>query len=308
MKKVILSIITTIGLVFWGCFGTSDMSKEQISVASLPRVSGDFSSYWFGGEAELNHYIYRINRYGAWREGYQILLFVTEDFSKSQQVKLDAPPANIADRLPVLKLNALQRFQTGIYDYSAMQSLFSPLDVRSYPRGLKSTASVQDWCGQTFTQINLSDSLYRLRSFSYFESEGDIDVKTQRPALLEDDLLTHLRIDPNSVPTGRLWLIPNPVYTALRHQPLVPQEATLRLSAASATGERTCEVEYAQSARRILVKLEANFPHRILEIQTFNGTALETEAKLTKSIKSAYWAKNAPQYDGLRAEFGLKPL
>jgi hypothetical protein len=99
--------------------------------------------------------------------------FVTEDFSKSKQVKLDRPEAAGADRLPVLKLNLVKKFNTGIYPYSLMLSVFSPVDISASTHAVKTVASVQEWCGMTFTQINNKNGKYETTWNSYFESEGD---------------------------------------------------------------------------------------------------------------------------------------
>jgi hypothetical protein len=48
-----------------------------------------FKNYWYKGKAEVNSYNLLQSRYGEVREGKAMLLFVTEDFSKKKQVKLD---------------------------------------------------------------------------------------------------------------------------------------------------------------------------------------------------------------------------
>ena len=63
-----------------------------------------------------------------------------------------------------------------------LQSIFTPIDWKNRPRSLKTSASVQEWCGHVFTQMNLTDGgkNWRLRGFSYFEKEGDSDEKLPR--------------------------------------------------------------------------------------------------------------------------------
>lgn len=102
-----------------------------------------------------------------------MLIFVTEDFSNSKQVKLDNPEANMDDAVKVLKLNLVMKFNTGIYRYSIMESVFTPVYSGKHPDTLKLTSSSQEWCGNVFTQLNLDENSYNVRLFSYFESEGD---------------------------------------------------------------------------------------------------------------------------------------
>ncbi len=56
-------------------------------------------------------------------------------------------------------------------------------------------------------KAGLSDQ-FEIESHSYFESEGDQDFKLDK-AILENELWTQLRIDPASLPTGTLEMIPS---------------------------------------------------------------------------------------------------
>ena len=107
-------------------------------------------------------------RYGEIHEGDAVLVFVTEEINPALQVKADySGPENV----PILKLNAVRKFFTGIYPYSIMTSVFTPMDVLKYPLPLKITSSSQEWCGHVYTQMNLSDNEYRVRVHSYFEKD-----------------------------------------------------------------------------------------------------------------------------------------
>ena len=64
-------------------------------------------------------------------------------------------------------------YRTGIYPYSLMTSVFSPVDTEGVQFPEKITMSTQEWCGHVFTQMNLKWNGYRTRSFSYFEGEHD---------------------------------------------------------------------------------------------------------------------------------------
>ena len=60
-------------------------------------------------------------RYGELRHGTAVLVYVTETFTQAQRVKSDGKHT---DEMPVLKLNEVRDFQTGIYDYNTMLSVF----------------------------------------------------------------------------------------------------------------------------------------------------------------------------------------
>ncbi len=76
----------------------------------------------------MSTYDFLQNRYGEERTGEAILVFVTEDFSASKQVKLDNSAEAGKDKVPIMKLNHIRRFVTGIYDYSMTLSVFTPVD------------------------------------------------------------------------------------------------------------------------------------------------------------------------------------
>ncbi|NJN35121.1 MAG: hypothetical protein HC817_13575 [Saprospiraceae bacterium] len=223
MKSIILSIITISTVAFLGCESANtntppSQNKVEGQALFAAETSDQFNAYWFAGKAEISSYNYTINRYGQDRKGYAVFIFVTEDLSNTKQVKLDDPAKAGNDRVPVLKLNAVQRFKTGIYDYSMMSSLFTPIDFKNMPHALKSNTTVQDWCGQVFTQMNLRGKEYKIEQYSYFETEGDqkMGLNTEG-VLLEDELLSRLRLDPSSVPT-KIKLVPNLTFSRLRHK------------------------------------------------------------------------------------------
>lgn len=131
----------------------------------------EFWSRWGDGRAEVAAYRLVQPRYGELRHGQAALIFVTETFTAAQGVKSDG---GHADEFPVLKLNETRRFQTGIYDYSALMSAFVPLDGR-LPRGqaAKLTLSVQEWCGHVFDLVRVDGRRLRRTLHSYFDGEAD---------------------------------------------------------------------------------------------------------------------------------------
>lgn len=266
-------------------------------------VKGDFGEYWYQGMAEINSYNLEQSRYGEMREGDAVLVFVTEDFSKSKQVKLDYPARSEEDKVSVLKLNSIRKFKTGIYDYSMMQSVFTPVDIKVYPNSLKTTVSSQEWCGHTFTQLNLEDDKYLFSQRSYFESEGDETMKLDN-VLLEDELFSRIRINPNSIPTGNVELIPSLFYSRLAHTDSKPKMARIRIVEKEAMN---LVVEYLHFERALTIGFERDFPHRILSwTETGGNGKVLSKATLRESIRNAYWTKNSNEYEALRDTLQLK--
>ncbi|MEL6251278.1 MAG: septum formation inhibitor Maf, partial [Bacteroidota bacterium] len=188
--------------------------------------SENFNEYWYKGEAEISSYKLEQARYGEIHEGHAVLVYVTEDFSKIKQVKLDNAGSAGADRVPILKLNLTKKFNTGIYPYSIMQSIFTPVEVDKHPHSLKTTMSSQEWCGHVFAQLNNRKDHYELSSYSYFESEGDVHKQLEK-VLLEDELWNKIRINPAELPIGKVKLIPSVIHSRLRHRALKTEEANI---------------------------------------------------------------------------------
>jgi hypothetical protein len=258
---------------------------------------GEFATYWYDGKAEISSYDLNIVRYGEYRKGDAVMIFVTEDFSASRQVKLDYPEDAGNDRAPVLKLNAVWKFKTGIYDYSLMSSLFTPIDMAQYPNSLKLTCSVQDWCGQVYTQLNREKNAYLVRQYSYFETEGDRSYKV-KPDMLEDELFTRIRINPASIAQGEADLIPGGFYARLSHEAIKPKRARIQFLESEATTQ--CLVEYLHLDRTLRIHFETAFPHRIISWTEEENQQVTVSGKLRQSIQSAYWAENANEFLPLR--------
>src|SRR5512132_1845369 len=187
-----------------------------------------FGRYWYQGKAELTRYELNQARYGEMHTGEAVLIFVTEPFRPDRQVKLER--GDPSRGTTVLKLNAVRKFFTGIYPYSLMTSTFTPVDFgANRPRTLKVASSSQEWCGQTFTQLNLRNGRYEGALRSYFEEEGDRAFGFPA-AWLEDELWTRIRLAPETLPVGRIEIVPGLQYARLWHKDVRPEqaEATIR--------------------------------------------------------------------------------
>ena len=255
-----------------------------------------FQEYWFDGTAEISRYELIQDRYGEPRTGDAVLIFVKEDFTPVTQVKADRPDKN---SVAVLKMNFVKKFLTGIYPYSIMTSVFTPLDTAAHPQALKTTTSVQEWCGQTFLQWNLRGKHYEGFGYSYFESEGDGQYSV-KGALLEDDVWMKIRLQPDSLPVGKFDSVPGSQAIRLFHQNpgAMPAEGALERTGPLST----YFIRYRDEGRTLSIDFDTAFPHRILGWkETVRGKV--TEARRTHTEKLDYWNYNGntdlPQRDKL---------
>lgn len=286
---------------------TADTSTNAAPVkpALVSGENNDFNDYWFSGVAELNAYRLQQNRYGETREGEAVLIFVTEPFSLSEQVKIDEPRSTEEeDKVSVLKMNALRRFSTGIYDYSMMSSVFTPISWDKYPHTLKLTCSSQDWCGHSWTQLNRTDDGYRLRQMSYFQAEGDIETNLGE-ALTEDELFNRLRINPGQVETEKVNLIPGLFFARTAHQKLKPKQARISFKREKEASVR-CVVEYLHLDRTLLIDFGSEFPHEIIGWEEIDNGQTTVKAVRNRALRSPYWQRNGNEYAYLRDSLGLR--
>lgn len=300
MDRFFLSfILALLGLSSVRCTYSSGSAPVPAPLTGSGIPSSGFNDYWYRGKAEICTYQVEQERYGEMRPAEQVNIFVTEDFSGKKEVKLDDPGKAESDRVPVLKLNVVRRFHTGIYDYNLMASVFTPVNATP---SLKATYSVFDWCGQVFTQFNLDKNEYRIRSFSYFETEGDQDMRLGN-TMLEDEILTRLRINPAGLPAGKVNLIPSAFYLRFRHQPFRSHPAVL--SAEAGEKESRIRIGYEDIPRTLVITYETAFPNRILGWEEMDNGKILSKGTLKSSLMTDYWRQHDNASAGLRDSLKL---
>jgi hypothetical protein len=264
-----------------------------------------FGQYWNQGKAELTRYKLDQARYGEMHSGEAVLIFVTEPFLPEKQVKLERgdPSKGIA----VLKLNFVRKFFTGIYPYSLMTSTFTPVDF-TRTRTLKVSSESQEWCGQTFTQLNFRNGRYAGLLRSYFEDEGDRAFDFA-PAWLEDELWTRIRLAPETLPIGDVTVVPGLQYARLWHKAVRPEKATASLRGDGK--ENVYTLDYSAIPRKLAIRFDKAFPYKILSWEEtqpggFDGSPLlTTKAVATGSLMLDYWRRHGNADAHYRKELGL---
>jgi len=278
-----------------------------VTPEEFARTHHTFERYWYQGVAEIGRYELEQSRYGETHDGEAVLIFVTEDFLAGDQVKHEFGPRR--DAVPILKLNATRRFYTGVYPYTIMTSLFAPVDGGAI---LKRSSSMQEWCGNSFSQLNRRDDGYRVEQRSYFQAEGDRSFRVG-DALVEEELYARIRRDPEGLPTGSLSVIPAAHHLRMAHRETAPAlaQASLRWLDGSDAGEGPVgeyTLAYAEIGRTLVVTFEGAFPHRILawEERDDHGRSV-TRARLTHDILLDYWNRNGADDGEWRRALGLSP-
>lgn len=267
----------------------------------LPLGADQIRDYWFNA-AEISTFNLSQSRYGKNHPGHAEFIFVTERFLPGIQVKDESGKGG---SIPVLKLNALRTFNTGIYSYRTMTSTFRPIDFMQFPTALKSTTSIQDWCGQAFQQFNFRDSGWAVEIRSYFEDTADRNF-TLPPAPLEDELWITLRLDPGKLPVGKIKIIPGSVLSRFTHQPVSPENA---VAALTTSGEiSTYSVLYPELERSLEISFDTEFPYIIRKWTEATPTGTSTAILSKRVMNIPYWQMHEPQDAEKRHALGLSPI
>ena len=307
-------IFVFIGLALLSCASDQPRNTKTVTEASVwaPPYSDKFGEYWYQGKGEITSYDLKQSRYGEIHDGTAVLVFVTEDFSKSKQVKLDYPGRNPDDKVSVMKVNFTKKFYTGVYPYSTMHSAFTPISADKYPYTLKVTSSSQEWCGHTFMQMNLQEDDYRVQLHSYFESEGEQDYTIEK-AILEDEIWNRIRLSPDKLPTGKVKIIPGTIISRFAHSEFKPNEAEVSLRPSEENEDwHTYSITYEKSQRTLDIHFHKRFPHEIMGWDEsypvrWSGQpqVLTTTARKKASIFTNYWSKNNLADSVYRKQLGL---
>jgi len=301
--------IIVFSLLFTSISCTNDNENKQTQLSD----SQEFRKYWFDNKAEISSYDLVQAQYGKLNKGEAVMVFVSEEFRLDKQVKLESDAEENATT--VLKLNFIKKFITGIYDYSMYTSVFTPVQTNTFSATLKVTNTNQEWCGQSFLQLNYHQNGYQVLGKSYFEEEVS-DENHIDYAMLEDELWTKIRLLPiEQLPQGNILMVPSMKSLRLRHKKVQAEMTKIKLE--SYKGDSTFkgkdlmdyQIKFPETQRDLRIIFEKGFPHQIVG---WEDTYEEKNKKLTSrgvlkaTIQNAYWEKNSPADTTYRKLLKLK--
>ncbi|MBD3420466.1 MAG: hypothetical protein GF398_10145 [Chitinivibrionales bacterium] len=285
-----------------------------ITVAATLVSADQFNNLWYDGNAELSTYVLKEKRYGEMRDGVRIMVFVTEPLRLSTKIK---PDSKIPDeeKIKVIKLNDLRKFVTGVYDYSAMTSVFAAVEEKpDIPQGstVKVASTMQEWCGTVFDRMRRDGDAYQGVLYSYFESEGETTYafKHQNSVESEDNLWLLVRELQGPIleigESKQMRLIPSQWHIRKTHTDHRIVDATLRK-------ERQTTLETAIGRKKAIVWswtiddavtkvwVEAEYPHKILKFSEPDGS----HGSISASVREPYWKLHRNKDLPLRKKLAL---
>lgn len=276
-----------------------------------------FLKYWKSGLAEISSYDITAERYGEMRRAQGVLVFVYEETSAKTRIKVESGKTLPSQRIPTLKLNNVLKFNTGIYDYSVMTSVFSGLSGAGVKRPfqpLKVSFTSQEWCGQVYQHVLPRPEGLVSEIHSYFEAEGDARTVLAYPKgelYYEDEMPILVReLDGTLLKPGesrKVNLVPGLWERRKRHEPLAIIPGILTkvgpdsLRHAGATMRiQTWTLDHA--GMKTTYHVEDIPPRKLLAWENSRGE----KGRLIKSLRKTYWELNANKDEGLRQELGLR--
>jgi len=290
--------------------GISSLALAATLAAAAPTTTASpaFWKGWGDGKAELSGYAITTKRYGSPRDGKVVLIYVTEPMDRRTWIKDDAGDVPAEDRINVLKLNAVLKFQTGIYPYSVMTSVFAPVDAQGAERfaPAKISMSAQEWCGQVYQRVLPAPGSFVSELRSYFHAEGDRDTTVKTPAgtLYEDALLIQLRELDGPFAGGRNWagsIVPSLWSLRKSHGSLEPVAATIKREDATRDGAAVTRFTLAYGSLTTTYDVEKAPPRRVLAWKSSGGD----EARILKTTRLPYWQLNGPGDEKYLQQLGL---
>lgn len=293
---------------------TASLPSAAAAPATAPR---DFWAHWGDGKAELSGYALTQPRYGEPRDGTAVLIFVTEDFSWSERVKADPGQHPDADIRKVLKVNANRDFQTGIYPYHVMTSVFARVDAGDGMPAfspIKTAFSAQEWCGMVYTEATMGPGDLRRVEHTYFDGDtrppatiavpGDVVYGDALPLVVRG--FGGPAVEPGGEATVPWW--PSTLSVRFAHEEPKLGEAriaraaateTLVVPAGTFTVERWTVSPKGEPATTWWV--EAAPPRRVVAWAGEDGE----RAELRGSARLPYWKLNNPGDEPWREKIGL---
>jgi hypothetical protein len=270
-----------------------------------------FDRHWYDGKAELDGYRLVVSRYGENRSGTAVMVFVTEPFSESMRVKMDDADANPGDTFTALKLNLVRDFQTGVYDYNTMVSVFARAETME---PVKVSFSSAEWCGHVYGEMVFRPKGIRGTTASYFEGEsGPLDLGRPEGGVTEDELFIALRglrtdfMAPGE--TRAVPYLPGMFYSRLSHRAQQWTQAVISRAAAPESIKVPAgtfdvsryDVKIADGRVGIFY-IEDAYPHRIVKW----SLPPDVNGELTGSTRLQYWKTHGEGDESYLEQMGLR--
>lgn len=243
-----------------------------------------FTDYWSAGKTETNTYQIQEEIAGKITQAEAILTFAIKPFDTEKQVEITSNQS--AEAINVLKMSLQEK-----YDFSAISSVYSPLDIKLFPHAQKVTHSFQALSNLFIYQVNQRNRAYQIEEKSYANNQVSKSLELKR-VWLEDEIWNRIRLSPESLPQNEFEIIPSLKSCSETQQSPIIQQAKGEVKDYTGTAlqEKDLKVyalNYPATQRSIEIVFQKNFPYTILawtEKVLLNKQLTTRQAVLKKAL------------------------
>lgn len=175
---------------------------------------------------------------------------------------------NKTDSIQVLHSDFISKVHKENYDYSAMTSVYLPLNLMLRPHSIKVINSVQEPEGNSFLALAQIPKYYEINAKNTFKEKMKQDFVLERKNL-EDELWAKIRMNPNDLPVGDIEIIPSFSYwQSVRKSPNIYEaKAVIKEYAGTEFMGKKLKIyslDYPDLKRNLSIVFEGEFPFEIM--------------------------------------------
>ncbi len=214
-----------------------------------------FTNYWKNNKIELTKYELKEDSISIGESTLTFSIDYVEDVNKT-------------DSIQTLRSDFTSKIYKEKFDYSAMTSVYLPLNLSLHPHAMKVINSVQEPMSNSFLQLSQIPKSYEIESKNTFQERANHYSILERKNL-EDELWAKIRMNPKDLPTGDVEFIPSFDYwQSVRKNPKI-HEAKAEIKDYSgiefmSKKLKIYNLKYSDLKRNLSIIFEANSPFEIV--------------------------------------------
>ena len=228
--------------------------KVEAVLPVNPQNNKTFTDYWKNGKIEIIKYELKEDSISVGEGSLTFNIDYVEGVNKT-------------DSIQVLHSDFTGKIHKENYDYSAMTSVYLPLNLSLRPHAMKVMNSVQEPSENSFFELSQIPKSYEIESKNTFKEKTKEHYILERKNL-EDELWTKIRMNPKDLPTGDIEIIPSfAFWQSVRKSPNI-YEAKAELKdylGTEFTGKKLkiYTLDYPDLKRNLSIVFEGDFPFGI---------------------------------------------
>lgn len=259
--------------------------KPETPLFSSPSATEKvFTNYWSAGKTETSTYQIQEEIAGKITQAEATLTFAIKPFDTDKQVEI--PSNQSSEAINVLKMSLQEK-----YDFSAISTVYAPLDIKLFPHAPKVTHSFQSLSNLLVYQLNQHNRAYQIEEKSYANNQVSKSLELKR-VWLEDEIWNRIRLSPETLPQDEIEIIPSFKFCSETQQTPTIQQAKGEIKDYTGTAlqEKDLKVyalNYPATQRSIEIVFQKNFPYKIFawtEKVLLNKQLTTRQAVLKKAL------------------------